>query len=237
MKRVHERTQVRRLAHSVADRNRLAEHCPRLRRLDLEVGMNHNGRQPRRNRQPHDVGRIRLAHQHEPAQQSRHHVIGMRRACGQTLAFERAGDERLDRRARADECVDGHDCGHGARRAAPESARQRQAFPDRERDRTPLVQPVEERLRRDAGGVARRLPRQPTIVSADADDRDRRRAARDERGGHLVAGRFEREAENVETARDIRDGRGSKGGYCFGQRPDRVFAAVNERKRCAARGN
>src|SRR5262249_37621767 len=109
----------------------------------------------------------------------------------------------------------GHRGGHGARRAAAEPAREGKTLANGERNRTTFVQPLEQRLRCDAGGVARRVPRQTSLVSADLHNRDGRLlpAGRDERGRHLVAGRLEREPENVEAAGDVRHGRGSKRGY------------------------
>ena len=104
-------------------------------------------------------------------------------ACAATgaeaFAFERARDQRLDRRMRLEQRVDGHDRGRGAGRAAAQAARERQPFANR-LSATPRRSPsaVEQRLRRDAGRVPRRLARQPAVVAGDVVDADAGRRER-----------------------------------------------------------
>ena len=76
-------TNAPRFAHcftASARRHGVAKQRARLRGLDLEIRMDHDGRQARRHRQRDDVGRIGAADQHEPAADGRRDVVGMRRA-------------------------------------------------------------------------------------------------------------------------------------------------------------
>ena len=73
-------------------------------------------------------GGLGAADQHEAAADGRGDVVRVRRPGAEPLAFERAGDQRLDRRSQLEQRVDGHDRGGGAGRAAAETARERQAL-------------------------------------------------------------------------------------------------------------
>ena len=237
MQAVDERAEIGPLAHGVGERNRVAQHRPRARRFNFEVRVHDDGRQPGRHRKADHVGRIRHADQHETAAQRRHDVVGMHGPGGDALTLERAGDQRVDRRARVGERVDGNHRGRRARGAAAQAARQRQAFADGQDDVSTIAKALEKRLRRDAGGVARRLARQTpaepfekgprgdarriarrlerqtAAVARDLADRDAALTAGGERGRHFVARRLEREAEDVEAACDVRHRRRSEGSY------------------------
>ena len=58
---------------------------------------------------------------------------------------------------RVEQRVDGNDRRRGARRAAAQAARKRQAFRNAEHDAAALAERGQQRLRGDAGGVARRV--------------------------------------------------------------------------------
>ena len=68
-------------------------------------------------------GGFGAADEHEAAAERRRDVVGVRRAGAEALAFERAGDQRLERRVRVEQRVDGDDRGGGAGGAAAETAR------------------------------------------------------------------------------------------------------------------
>ena len=190
----------------------VAEQRARLRRLDLEIGMNDDGRQAGRDRQPDDVGRIRMAHEHEAAADRRRDVVGVRRpAPSRSPSSAHAISVSIDAR-RTEQRVDGDDRRRGARRAAAEAARERQALADGQRHAAPLAERASAapaRRRRPCCARASRgsRPSSPTmssIVTPDAPVEPRR---------HLVARRVERETEHVEAARDVRHGRRRKGGH------------------------
>ena len=80
-----------------------------------------------------------------------------------------------------------------------------------ERHAAALAERRQQRLRRDAGGVARRLARQPAVVAGDGVDVTAPPVGRArESRRHLIAGRVQREPEHVEAARDVRHGRRRK---------------------------
>ena len=209
---VDERAEVRPLPDRVGERHRVAEQRARLRRLDLEIGMHDDRRQARR---APAAGRCRADSARrtstKPPQMRRRDVVGVRRSGAEPLAFERAGDQRLDATR--------------ARRAARRRRRPpRRRWPRCRRARSTAAAPcgcVSATPRRSPSVVSsasaatpavllRRLARQPAAVADDVVDA-RRRAAREARG-HLVARRVEREAEHVEAARDVRHGRRRKRG-------------------------
>ena len=128
---VHERAEVRPLLDRVGERDRVAEQRPRLGGLDFEIGMHDHRRQPRRHRQPDDVGRIRRG---GPARSRRRSHGAMLSACADpapsrspssaqaiSVSTDDVGaEQRIDRDHRS----------RGAGGAAAEAARQRQALPD-----------------------------------------------------------------------------------------------------------
>src|SRR5207244_1126962 len=63
--------------------------------------------------------------------------------------------------------------------------------------------------------VARRIARQPAGITDDVGDRHEVGGRGRERRRHLVAGRFEGKAEDVEAAGDVRDRRGREGRHCL----------------------
>ena len=99
----------------------------------------------------------------------RRDVVGVRRPGAEPLAFERARDQRLERRVRSSSASTATDRRRGAGGAAAEAARQRQSLADAQRDAAPLAERRQQRLRGDAGRVARRLARQPAVVAGDVD--------------------------------------------------------------------
>ena len=130
----------------------------------------------------------------------------------EALAFERAGDQRFDRRSEIEQRVDGHHRRGCACRAAAETARERQALANAERDATPLARAIQQGLRSDAGGVPSRLARQTPGVSGDVVDGD---AGRGCPRGHFVAWRGQRKAEHVEATGDVRHRRRRESGHCI----------------------
>ena len=210
MERVDERAEVGPLTDRIGERHRIAEQGARFRGLDLEIRMHDDGGQAVRNGQAHDIGRARAAHEHEAAVQTWRDVVGMCRPRAQPLAFERARQQRVDWKPRADQGVHRHDRRDRARGAAAEAARQRQPFRDRQIDAAVLPCRAQQRLRGDARAVPRRLARQPSGVAGDVGDAN---AAGGAARRHLVARRFEREAEHVESTRDVGDRRGREGGH------------------------
>ena len=143
--------------------------------------MEHRARQPGRHRQADDVGRMGAARQDEAAVERRRDVVGMRSAAARLLARHRARQQHVERRRAAEQLVDGDDGGHGAGAAAADAARQRQALVDGA-GATPRVvcRAVEQGHHRRAGGVLRRVARQPAAVAVDGRQSTRRlrRAAR-----------------------------------------------------------
>ena len=105
-------------------------------------------------------------------------------------------------RVQFEQRVDSHDRGRSARRAAAEPARERQAFSDRERDAARLAGRGQQRLRGDAGRIACRFARQSAGVAEDVVDAD---AGRHTPCRDLVAGRRQRKAEHIESARHVRN--------------------------------
>ena len=207
---VDERAEVGPLPDRVGERDRVAEQRARPRGLDLEVRVHDDRRQAGRHRQPDDIGRIGAADEHEAAADARRDVVGMRRSGAEPLAFERARDQRLDRRVRADQRVDRHDRRRRAGRAAAEPARQRQPLANASATR---------RAARRASSGAPAPPRRRCCAPPRAAGGRRRRGCsrsarrtRRKRGRDFVAGRFQREPEHIEAARDVRHGRWSKGG-------------------------
>ena len=209
---VDERAEVRPLAHGVGERHRVAEQRPRLRRLDLEIGMHDHRGQAGRNRQPDDVGRVRRGGR---ARSRRRCDGAMLSACAdpapsRSPSSAQAISVSIDA-LRAEQRVDRDDRRRGARRAAAETARERQALADasarrRAARRASSAAPAPRRPpcsapRRAAGGRRRRRCRRSRTPDAGQARR------------HFVAGRVEREAEHVEAARDVRHGRGRKGGH------------------------
>ena len=71
------------------ERHGVAEQRTASRRFDFEIGMDDDGGQARRNRQPDRVGRIGAAHQDESSVDARRDVVGVRRPGAEPLAFER----------------------------------------------------------------------------------------------------------------------------------------------------
>ncbi len=178
--------------------------------------MHDHRRQLRRHRQPHDVRRIRHADEHQAAVDRGRNVVAVRGPGADALAFERAGHQGLEGRSRAEQTVGGDDRRHRARSASAETARQRQAFPDRQGHAAPFAERREQRLYRDTCRVLRRVARQATVVAEDIGNADAR--SRRERRRHLVARLVQRKAEDVEAAGDVRDGRGREGGHRFHRR-------------------
>src|SRR6185503_5319514 len=121
------------------------------------------------------------------------------------------GHQHIERCARAEQPIDRNDRGHGAGGAPAEPARQRQALADGQGDAAALAELRQKRLGRDAGGVPRRIARQPAAVTGDVVDPDAALAAGKPRG-HLVARLAQREPEHVEATGDVGDGGGGKGG-------------------------
>ena len=78
---------------------------------------------------------------------------------------------------RAEQRIDGNDRRRGARRAAAESARQRQSLADGQRHAAPLAELGQQRQRRHARRVARRLARQAAAVAVDVRRSRRRRTS------------------------------------------------------------
>ena len=147
----------------------------------------------------------------KPPQSARRDVVGVRRAGAEALAFERAGDQRLERRVRAEQRVHGDDRRRGARRAAAEAARQRQPLADASaRRRAARRARVSSACAATPAVLLRRVARQPAAVAGDVVDAHAGVGAEARR--HLVARRVEREAEHVEAARDVRHGRGRERG-------------------------
>ena len=110
------------------------------------------------------------ADEHEAAADRRRDVVGMRRAGAEPLAFERAGDQRLERRVRAEQRVDGDDRRGGARGAAAEAARQRQPLADasarrRAARRAPSAAPAPRRRPCSAPPRAAAARRRPMMSS------------------------------------------------------------------------
>ena len=70
----------------------------------------------------------------------------------------------------------------------------------------------QQRLSRDAGCVPSGIPRQPSAIASDVGYANA--GAGGEFGRDLITWAVEREAEHIEAACDIGDGRGSKGGSC-----------------------
>ena len=204
---VDERAEVRPLANRVAERHRRAEERAGAGGLDLEIRVHDDRGQARRYGQAHDVGWIWHAHEDESAVDRGRDVVAVRRSGADALAFECAGHQRLERRVRAEQTIDRHDGRDRAGGAAAETARQRQAFADGDRHTATLAEDREQRLGGDTGRVLRRIAREAALIAGDlVDAHGPRREAR----GHLVARRIEREAEDVEPARDIRHRRGRK---------------------------
>ena len=78
---------------------------------------------------------------------------------------------------------------------------------DAERDATGVAERAQKRHGRDAGGVTRRLARQAAAIARDIGDNH---AGFGQARRHLVARFVQREAEDVEPAGDVGDGRGRK---------------------------
>jgi hypothetical protein len=123
MQPVDQRTQVRPLLHRVSEGNTGPEEGAGRRRFDFEIRMDHHRGEPSRYRQPNDIGRVRAAHEHEAAADCRRDIVCVRRSCAEPFAFERAGDERVDRGVRSQQRIDGDHRRRGTRRAAAEAAR------------------------------------------------------------------------------------------------------------------
>ena len=130
MQRIDEGAQIRALADGVAQRHLSPEQRARFRCFDLEVRMDDDRGQAVWHRQADDVRRIGGADEDEATVNRRRDVVAMRRAGAAPFAFERAGEQAIERRLRADERVDRDDRGDGAGGAAAESAREREAFAD-----------------------------------------------------------------------------------------------------------
>src|SRR2546430_469786 len=79
-----------------------------------------------RPRQPPQVGRIRDRRREDAAIDRRPDVVAVRGAGADALAFEGTGHQRLERRMRVEQSVNGEDGGDGAGGVAAEAARQRQ---------------------------------------------------------------------------------------------------------------
>src|SRR5258708_1741781 len=116
------------------------------------------------------------------------------------------------------ERINRHDRCHGAGRTSAEATPQRQSLSDGQGDAASLAKRAQKRLGRNTSGVVRRLAWQPSAVAEDVVNPDiDARSAEASRGWQdprvdLVAGRFERKAEDVEPAGDVRHGgRGERG--------------------------
>jgi hypothetical protein len=166
---------------------------------------------------------MRSANEDKSAADRRRDVVGVRRSGAKALAVERAGDECFDRHAEVEERIDGDDRGRGARRAPSETARERQSLANAKSHAAPLTHEVQQRLRRDPGGVPCGVSRQPSRVARDVVDAD---AGRCRSCGHLVARGGQRKPQHVESAGDIRHGRRRKRGHRF-HRADRFYSTLN----------
>ena len=159
--------------HRVAERHGVAEQRARLRGFDFEIGVDDDRRQAGRHRQPTTSGGLARRTSTNPPQMHG----AMLSACAEPAPSRSPSSAQAisvsTRRLRADQRVDRHDRRRGARRAAAEAARQRQALADRQRDAARLAELRQQRQHRHAGRVARRLARQTAAVARDVVDRAR----------------------------------------------------------------
>jgi hypothetical protein len=75
--RAHERRDVRRVAHEVAQRHGLGQRRASVARVHLTAWRHDRHGELARHRQPHDVEGIERAHEHEPAEQRGRDVVGV----------------------------------------------------------------------------------------------------------------------------------------------------------------
>ena len=226
------RTSAPRLAHcriASASGTVVAEQRARLRRLDLEIGMHDDRGQTRRHRQPDDVGRIRRGGR---ARSRRRSHGAMLSACADPAP------SRSPSSAQAISVSSGA-CAPSSASTATTAAAALAALPPSPLDeRQPLADAsAPRRAARRASSAAPARPRRPCCAPRRAaagrrrpsmlvDLHARRRASA---RGHLVARRFEREAEDVEAARDVRHGRRRKGGDTIGHEAVAVVLMVGMR--------
>ena len=201
-------TNAPRFAHcwmASAERHRVAEQRARRRGLDFEIGMDDDGRQPGRHRQPDDVGRIR---RRGPARSRRRSPARCCRACAEPAP------RRSPSSAQAISVSSGV-CAPSSASTATTAAAALAALPPRpldsgsplrivERDAAPLAERRQQRLRGDAGGVARRLARQPAVVADDVVDAARRAGAEAARSPRRPARRARSRARRTRTRRSTR---------------------------------
>ena len=160
-------------------------------------------------------GGIALRARMKPPIQRRCDVVRVDGAAAGLLTRHRAFEQHRHRRRPAKQLVDRDHGGDGTCAAAPNPARQRQALVNRQRDPASGFEALQQRQHRRRRGIFPRIHRQPSIVAVDGGNRDARSLLRGR--DHHIAGFFEGEPHDVESAGDVRHRSGSVGGNHSGR--------------------